>query len=390
MEKVESKTQLRIVSLFIVVVTIIGVTIWLQPSSANASFEVEPKPTPKKSRYSEFAHSTKAHRLECGTCHKFPTSNWNKVRPEKDAFPDQTDYPHHESCLTCHRQQFFKGAQPAICSICHTNPGPRDSSRHPFPNPREIFDLSPKGKAATSDFVVAFPHDKHIEIVSGHSNGAGPFINAAFTSRRRLAAEESCSVCHKTANPLGNSKDEYLTPPPAKLGEAFWLKKGTFKTAPIGHTTCFACHSADTGILPAPQTCSACHTLKPPMPPADFDAKLAATMAIPDKVTRDTWARRESAGTFPHEHFAHADLSCSTCHNVLTIKTEDPTTRKVSISSCATCHVTPTSDDGGALNYEMDARKKSAAFQCTKCHITFGKLPIPDSHVKALAAATGK
>ena len=237
---------------------------------------------------------------------------------------------------------------------------------------------------------MAFPHDKHIEIVSGHSNGAGPFINAAFTSRRRLAAEESCSVCHKTANPLGNSKDEYLTPPPAKLGEAFWLKKGTFKTAPIGHTTCFACHSADTGILPAPQTCSACHTLKPPMPPADFDAKLAATMAIPDKVTRDTWARRESAGTFPHEHFAHADLSCSTCHNVLTIKTEDPTTRKVSISSCATCHVTPTSDDGGALNYEMDARKKSAAFQCTKCHITFGKLPIPDSHVKALAAATGK
>ncbi|MBK8302992.1 MAG: hypothetical protein IPK98_06175 [Chloracidobacterium sp.] len=66
-------------------------------------------------------------------------------------------------------QQFFKGAKPNICSICHTNPSPRDSTRHPFPNPREIFDASPKGKTATSDFVVGFPHDKHIDIVAGHN-----------------------------------------------------------------------------------------------------------------------------------------------------------------------------------------------------------------------------
>ena len=370
---------------------VIAGALCLRPSAATAGSEAEPKPTPRKVNYSDFPHSAKAHQLECNTCHKFPTPNWNKVRIEKDAFPDQTDYPQHASCVGCHKQQFFKGTPPKICSICHTNPSPRDSSRHPFPNPREIFDLSPKGKTATSDFVVAFPHDKHIEIVSANGHQQTRFVNAAFVSgSRRLAGEESCSVCHKTANPLGTSKDEYLTPPPAKLGDGFWLKKGTFKTAPIGHTTCFACHSADTGILPAPQTCSACHTLKPPMPPADFDAKLAATMAIPDKVTRDTWARRESAGTFPHEHFAHADLSCSTCHNVLTIKTEDPTTRKVSISSCATCHVTPTSDDGGVLNYELDMRKKNAAFECVKCHVTFGKQPIPESHIKALAEATRK
>ncbi|HEX3101976.1 MAG TPA: hypothetical protein VHQ01_09300, partial [Pyrinomonadaceae bacterium] len=266
---IETKTKLKIAAMLIVAVAMMSATFWLQPSSATASYEAEPKPTPKRSKYSEFPHSAKAHRLECGTCHKFPTDNWNKVRAEKEAFPDQTDYPHHESCLNCHRQQFFKGSPPAICSICHTNPSPRDSSRHPFPNPREIFDLSAKGKTATSDFVVAFPHDKHIEIVSGLNREPGPFINASYNKSHRLAAEESCSVCHKTANPLGTSKDEYLTPPPAKLGDAFWLKKGTFKTAPIGHTTCFTCHSADTGILPAPQTCSACHTLKPPMPPAD-------------------------------------------------------------------------------------------------------------------------
>jgi hypothetical protein len=353
-----------------------------------------PQSTPRRTvqkqpsrKYSEFPHNAKAHQLECATCHKFPSSNWNKVRTEKDAFPDITDYPKHESCLNCHRQQFFKGAPPAICSICHTTPGPRNSSRHPFPNPRELFDLSPKGKKASSDFVVGFPHDKHIEIVSGHSADR-PFVNASFTREdRRRAGEESCAVCHQTYKPQGDSKDEYLTQPPAKLGDGFWLKKGTFKTTPIGHTTCFTCHSADSGLMPAPENCGTCHRLKPPQPIADFDEKLAAAMKIDDKRMMDLWRRRDSSGKFQHEFVAHVDASCSTCHNVLTINTADPSTKKVSISSCATCHATPTTDDGGTLNFEVDARKANASFQCVKCHISFGKRPIPESHIAAIAAA---
>jgi len=104
--------------------------------------------------------------------------------------------------------------------------------------------------------------------------------------------------------PQGKSDDEYLTKPPAKIGDAFWLKKGTFKTSPIGHTVCFTCHSADTGILPAPETCGACHKLKPPQPQSDFDPKLAATMITDDKVMLDAWKIRHSAGAFRHEHFA--------------------------------------------------------------------------------------
>ena len=377
-----------LVGTFVVVFFVFG-TLYISSGPVNANPGPEPKPTPKKLRYSEFPHSAKAHRLECGTCHTFPSDNWKKVRSPSAAFPDQTEYPKHESCLKCHMQQFFKGARPAICSICHTNPSPRDSSRHPFPNPREIFDLSPKGKTAESDFAVGFPHDKHIDIVSSHRVTAAGFINASFLrADRRRAAEESCSVCHQTMKPQDKSDDEFLTKPPATIGDAFWLKKGTFKTAPIGHTNCFTCHSTDTGILPAPQTCAACHQLKPPQPAADFDAKLAAIMIIGDKVMTDAWRLRTSAGAYRHEFFAHAELSCSTCHNVLTIKTADPLTRKVNISSCATCHATPTSDDGGALNYEMDKRKESAAFQCVKCHITFGKLPVPESHIRALASGT--
>lgn len=346
---------------------------------------------PKRVKYTEFPHNEKAHKLDCGTCHKFPSANWNKVRTEAAAFPDITDYPKHESCLNCHKQQFFKGTPPKICSICHTNPSPRDSSRHPFPNPREIFDLSPKGKKAVSDFVVGFPHDKHIEIVSQNRGREVTFANAAFVGgRKRLAGEESCAVCHQTLLPQGNSPDEFVTAPPAKLGDAFWMKKGTFKSKPTGHTTCFTCHNADSGMLPAPETCSACHQLKPGQPKADFDEKSAVAMKIDNKVMMDSWRLRDSSGKFQHAFIAHVDMECATCHNVLKMNTADPLTKKVAISSCAMCHVTATSEDGGALNLEADSRRANAAFQCVKCHITFGKLPIPESHLKALTEATGK
>ena len=372
------------------------------PESVSGTYgsglqKVSPTPRPRArrkvgpSKYSQFPHDAKAHRVECSTCHKFPSANWQKVRTADTAFPDITDYPKHESCLNCHKQQFFKGAKPAICGICHSAPSPRNSTRHAFPNPREIFDATAKGKTAVSDFAISFPHDKHIEIVAGNEIRKGGFTNVAWSrSRNTVRAEESCSVCHRTYQPQGDLSDEYVTKPPAEIGDAFWLKKGTFKTAPIGHTTCFTCHSADSGILPAPENCAACHQLKPTQPTADFDEKTAAAMKIDDKVMMDSWRRRDSSGKFQHEFFGHVDSSCSTCHNVLTINTADPLTKKVSISSCATCHATPTSADGGALNFEVDSRNSNPAFQCVKCHVTFGKLAIPKSHLDSVAAAAGK
>jgi len=354
----------------------------------NASPDARLKPTPRKAKYSEFPHDRKAHRLDCASCHKFPSDNWNKVRTGEAAFEDVTEYPKHDSCVRCHTQQFFKGARPAVCSICHTNPSPRNGTRHPFPNPREIFDLSAKGKKAQSDFVVGFPHDKHIDIVTAGTRSSPSLINASFRATKyRVAAEESCAVCHQTRMPQGSTEIEYFTPPPTDLGDRFWLKKGTFKTSPTGHATCFTCHSSDSGMIPAPQNCGSCHTLKPVQPLADFDAKLAASMKIDDKMMMDSWRRRDSAGAFRHEFFAHVELSCSACHNVTMMNTADPKTKKVSVSACAACHATPTSDEGGVINFEIDSRKTNPEFQCVKCHITFGKLPIPASHTAVLEAA---
>ncbi|HTH51527.1 MAG TPA: cytochrome c3 family protein, partial [Pyrinomonadaceae bacterium] len=177
-----------------------------------------------QSKWKNFNHASKAHKMACDSCHKFPSDNWQKVRSEKDAFPDITDYPKHDSCLKCHQQQFFRGTPPAICSNCHVQPGPKDSTRFPYPNPRELFDKSPKAVGHTSDFAVTFPHDKHIEIVS-QLRGPVRFVNAGYV--RAEGTEASCAVCHQTMKPLGNSTDEYLLKPPANLGDNFWLKKGT-------------------------------------------------------------------------------------------------------------------------------------------------------------------
>lgn len=346
------------------------------------------------SNYSKFSHETHTRtlKLECGACHSFPSSNWNRVRTGAEAFPDVTEYPTHTSCLKCHVQQFFKGAQPAICTNCHTNPSPRDGTRHPFPNPREIFDQSPKGRTAVADFAVAFSHDKHIEIVSRDLPGLPRVINAGFArTEGQTSDEQSCSVCHQTMRPQGNDDQEYVTKPPADLGDAFWLKKGTFKSTPLGHTTCFTCHSDDAGIAPAPANCAGCHQLKPAQPLADLDERSVAGQLDPaDKVMRDSWRRRDSSGTFRHEWFSHAEAKCATCHQVATMNTADPRTKRVTISACATCHATATSDDGGALNYEIDSRRANPAFRCTKCHVVFGALAIPALHLQALEAAAGK
>jgi hypothetical protein len=337
-------------------------------------------------RYSKFSHDVAAHqRLDCSKCHTFPTANWKQVRKGDDAFPDVTDYPKHASCINCHRQQFFRGTPPAICSICHTNPGPRNSARHPFPNPREIFDESAKGRTATSDFTINFPHDIHVAMMGRRFRSESGFIAAAWSGPRR--SEESCAICHQTMDPQGDGDEEYFSKPPDDIGDAFWLKKGTFKSSPISHAACFTCHSQDSGMEPGPMNCATCHKPKDKFAP-DFDPSLAAKMGIRNRAMLEAWRTRASSGTFRHEFFSHAEMNCADCHNTSAI-TNDFKTRKVAVTACSNCHITATADDGGILNFEIESRRADSGFQCSKCHVTYGKQDIPDSHLKAVAAMAG-
>lgn len=332
-------------------------------------------PTPLR-----FPHAI--HSTDCSDCHKFPTANWKTVRA-KEPFPDIADYPKHESCLSCHREQFFSGSTPQICSICHTNPSPDDSSRHPFANPRDIFDKSPKAKAAQPSFVVSFPHSKHLELVGRNETTVNGTMFVNVRAGRR-ATDATCALCHQTYSPQGDSADEYFTKPPEKLGDAFWLKKGTFKTAPRDHAGCFTCHSEESGLLPAPADCATCHKPRETGKLFDFDQKLADSMVIADRVVLDAWRRRGGPGAFRHEFPSHAEMSCADCHKAVTGETVKPNSPRVEISSCNMCHITETLDDGGVLNYEIDMRRKDSKFQCVKCHVALGREAIPESHLKAV------
>lgn len=403
MENVRARIFRRARAAAILLFLLFGLWVVLVPKlfSGDAAVwnSISPQPTPRTAKksadpekplkaYKDFPHDLKEHRQQCDSCHKFPSSNWQKVRNKDEAFQDITDYPKHDSCVQCHRQQFFKGAAPNICTVCHTNPGPRDSSRHPFPNPREIFDLSPKGRTATSDFVVGFPHGKHMELL-GSNVVADPRSNRGPSVPVGADADPNavCATCHVTMNQQGDSDEEYFTKPPKDLSDAFWLKKGTFKSSPTGHTTCFTCHSVDSGIAPTPSDCGTCHSYKENFV-GDLDpAYIDRTNGL-DKTTILAWRKRASAANFRHEWFSHAELACNSCHEVNSMNTATVAGRKVKVLSCGGagvgCHVTQTSDDGGILNFEVDSRKTNASFACVKCHQEFGKKPIPQSHFDAI------
>jgi len=374
--------------------------------SRTQKSKAPPKP---KVDYAKFSHQTHVvtQKLACSSCHKVPSKNWKDVRNGDAAFPDVADFPEHASCLNCHRPQFFARERPApvICSNCHIAVTPRDTARWLFPSLGDLTDPKLKRREFVSEFGVGFPHDKHIDVVGLNQpvpTNRASFVKALFRLRDRDPGNEatgeqnkpagppkSCPVCHETYQPQGKSSEEYLVKPPKDIGDNFWLKKGTFKTIPTSHTICFTCHNADSGIAPEPKNCETCHKLTSAAPlQVDFDPKLATTMGA-DTTMLARWSKRHSAGGFRHEGGMHPDLSCLECHNAstATFNTVDPKTMKVPVRSCGGadgCHITNTLDEGGALNFEIESRRKNPNFVCTKCHVTFGKEPVPENHPQAI------
>jgi len=358
------------------------------------------RPAPRKTQetrgpnYSEFSHVTHVtnQKLACDSCHKFPTANWKEVRKGDAAFPDVAEFPEHAACLNCHRQQFFARERPAprICSNCHVAVTPRDTARFLFPSLGDVADASKPQKDFRREFAVNFPHETHLEIVSRNTPFVEPsFVTVSLTSRQQKQPPANCAVCHQTYQPQGKSNEEYVTKPPKDLGDAFWLKKGTFKTIPNSHTGCFTCHNAESGIAPVSSDCQVCHKLSSSTVKinSDFDAGVPASMGVSDRIILSAWRRRISAGAFRHEGGAHPDLACADCHVPARMNTVDVQTLKVAVRSCGGaegCHVTATLDEGGALNYEIDQKKKNSGFVCTKCHIVFGSKPTPVSHSNAI------
>ena len=345
--------------------------------------------------YSKFSHTSTPHRtLACDKCHTIPSPNWRVARTG-EAFPDVTEYPDHPSCVNCHRQQFFSGARPVICSICHTNVSPRNGDRFAFANPRESASKAIRKPRAESQFAVDFPHDVHQDVMAlvrptFERGGRASFVRASFQQQQQPVVDH-CTICHQTYEPQGESDEKYMAGRPEKIAEADWPKKGTFKTSPTSHASCFNCHWKDGGVAPLSSDCAGCHQLRRPgqkigAPAAKHsDASAEVAEAIKDEDIRQKYLNRQSV-RFRHEVTKHiTDRGCTSCHiNITPLDTMTATTLDVPLLTCGNCHI----GNKKVLNAEVERRRKTEAtdkpFQCTKCHLVAGASPLPKSHNDAV------
>jgi len=344
--------------------------------------------------YTKFSHATAQHQQgACDSCHKAPSANWPQARAKDSAFPDITDYPEHASCVNCHRQQFFRGARPAICSVCHTAVSPRAGARFPFENPADAFARSEKARGRQSEFSLNFPHDRHQDVmarfVPSFKADALRVVRASFEPQGEKKPVDSCSICHQTYRQPGKTEAKPAATPPA--GAVVLPTDGVFKTTPSGHESCFNCHWQDGGERPLSSDCAGCHRLLPQgktqAPPRgkDADAQTAAKAGITDPLIVRKLLRRDSA-TFSHDDDHHKARGCTACHiNITAISLLDERTIRVPILTCggSGCHINP--KPKRILNEEVGKRDADPTFQCTKCHINYGKDKVPRSHLDAVS-----
>jgi len=323
--------------------------------SVGASGQKQRRRTPANPRaitrpatidYSRFSHSTKKHQGACKTCHKVPTDKWKKVRD----FPDVADYPGHDACVSCHRPQFFKGAKPVICSVCHSKVSPRDDVRFAFRNP-----------AVPRQFLIEFPHDKHQDVIARmfqrfpaderprilHAS----FTYSSFTADDKTKHYNNCEICHgpRTTAPVA---------PARGWTDSFVPDAATFKAAPTSHAACFNCHWKSQ--QPTNENCAGCH-------------KLA------DKPFLMVDAPKRFSLKFRHPRAQHV-AECTTCHiNITKATTLRGLQPDVPMTSCSECH----NKDGLRLDVskELEAIDKNRDFVCSYCHTSdVGRLDPPPGH----------
>ena len=296
--------------------------------------------------YSRFFHTTRQHLSECKTCHKVPTANWKQV----SEFPDVADFPDHDACVGCHRPQFFKGAQPVICSGCHMKTSPRDSARFEFRNP-----------SRPRQFTIEFPHDKHQDVIArvditqtylAQAAGFRSWAHARSTPPQSLPATRynNCELCH-----VGNTKP--IVKPASGWIDGFAPESDFFKASPETHASCFNCHWR--GVQPTKDDCAGCH--KP------------ASSFMPSAIVL-----RKSM-KFTHAREQHVK-ECTACHINITKATSLKGLKPdVPITACSECH----NKDGLRLDVssELQAIDKNTGFVCSYCHTSdVGRLDPPGSH----------
>lgn len=326
---------------------------------------------------SSFKHET--HRapktkLNCSNCHTISA----REAPDEIVAATKASikgYPYHDSCLECHRRtppQFFSGAAPTVCIVCHTRSSPRLTAREVYARFPKQIDLTLRQLPGY------FPHEKHREVISDLKKVAD-------------LKQVGCADCHQ--------RDE-RTPVAFMVGgdeKTLAPVAGTFKASPhlpndsrSAHSYCFACHweTNDEAKKPGKDNCSGCHLTQ-----KDF-AQKESSLLLPIRAPwfkdwpRD-WPRRVSI-KFRHERKEHV-ASCTSCHaNIL--KTATLNVKDVSIVSCIKCHKSEkpkifeeleAEDEDSSSVTNRNLTSKDGKHTCSGCHATLiGSSPPPCSHYR--------
>jgi len=334
--------------------------------------------------YNLFDHSVAAHRRQsCNECHKSPTgvSSAETASGEKYRYPDITDYPDHDSCLDCHRQQFYRGARPAICSVCHTKVSPRDKARFAFPKANQ-----------GTEFTIRFPHDIHQDIIAKQTEpplrqtniAAAHFVNVKFTSEANFQDDKkkpdfnNCTICHAPA-----AAKTYTTAPrrpqmtalktgvvAASHREKIAAPVGYFKGVPNGHDSCFNCHYSEQ--RPIRTDCAGCHiTNRNRLVESNVIERFSL------KFNHDSVKKDEVTGEVKEPVTYNHPQECTTCHVRITQSADLRSLKPdVPIFTCATgsCH-------SKQLKAEISQREDKEIQSCSYCHSAYiGSHQIPESH----------
>lgn len=343
-------------------------------------------PRPPARDYSKFSHATEGHNKDCATCHLIPSFEKSDLR----------EYPDHPSCVNCHRQQFFHGARPIICSVCHTAVSPRSDARFKFPKDN-----------VPSQFADIFPHVNHVKTtsLSQFKRFLGKTANT----------QSSCMYCHKVDKtefkPAANAPKDVFVP-----------VAGTFMTTPTRHATCFECHwqkeDKDRNQEPYANQCSACHrneagghnqtamanaSMKNAMSAATSPKVMPTVAFIKASALMDKMPPRISP-KFVHELAAHKTrtndegkdvaITCLQCHTSvrksMSLESLRERENKVQLPTCSTssCHTALSGSAQLKLSVyrELRARAKDPKFDCALCHLPniSTSADVPCSHYVAV------
>ena len=182
--------------------------------------------------YSTFTHlthgpdspDTRTKLLKCGDCHTSPSPNEVNRTAAGLADPLQR-HLYHDACFSCHERQVFRGARPAICTICHTRVSPRATAR-------DVYEW--RFVSAKFSHIGGGENRRHVaECTSCHkTDGETPRVKFP------AAPIAACFQCHKSNKPkIVTEMDNYQE-----------IMEGRAE----GNPECTGCHLSVVGRLAPP------------------------------------------------------------------------------------------------------------------------------------------